>query len=297
MFTQSASDILKKVRRIEIRTRNTVSELFSGEYHSRFKGQGLEFAEVREYQPGDNHREIDWNVSARMGQLYIKKFRETRELRVVFLVDVSASQNLGTTSMFKRERIAELVAGLSFSAVANHDLSGLIMFSDIPEKYLAPRKGRNNALEILREVLYHQPKSHRTSLSSAFLYAHRMLKKRCILFIISDWIDTGYEKPLKILAQKHDVVAMQVLDKSELELPDAGILKLQDPESGEELWLNSSDPKLRKAYKERISQQQEELQSFFRKCKCDYLLIKTDESFVQALRKFFTLRQKRRAAR
>ncbi len=297
MFTQSASDILKKVRRIEIRTRNTVSELFSGEYHSRFKGQGLEFAEVREYQPGDNHREIDWNVSARMGQLYIKKFRETRELRVVFLVDISASQNIGTQSMFKRERIAELVAGLSFSAVANHDLSGLIMFSDIPERYLPPRKGRNNALEILREVLYLQPKSNKTSLSAALLYAHKMLKKRCILFVISDWIDKGYEQPLKILAQKHDVVALQVLDKCELELPNAGILKLQDPETGEELWVNSSDPKLRKAYREQIDKQQAELQSFFRKCKCDYLLIRTDESFVQALRKFFTLRQRHRGAR
>ncbi len=297
MFTQSASDILKKIRRIEIRTRNTVSEMFSGVYHSRFRGQGLEFSEVREYQPGDNHRDIDWNVSARMGQIYIKKFIETRELRVVFLVDVSASQNLGTVSMFKRERIAELVAGLSFSAVANHDLAGLILFSDQMEKYLPPRKGRNNALSILREVLYLQPKSKATSLKAACEYAQRILKKRCILFIISDWLDSGYEKALKILAHKHDVIALQILDNSELELPDAGLLKLQDPETGATAWLNSSDPKLRKAYKDITNKQQIELQAFFKKCKCDYLLIKTNDSYVQALRKFFALRIKRRNSR
>ncbi len=294
MFTQSASDILKKIRRIEIRTRNTVSELFSGEYHSRFKGQGLEFAEVREYQPGDNHRDIDWNVSARMGQLYIKKFKETRELRVVFLVDVSGSQNFGTKAMIKRERIAELVAGLSFSAVANHDLAGMIMFSDHMEKYLPPRKGRNNALTILREVLYHQPESSQTSLAAAFQYAHRMLAKRCIVFIISDWIDSGWEQALKILSTKHDVIALQVLDDSELELPGAGILYLQDPETGEETWINSSDARLRRSYRDLVANQQQQLQDFFRKSKCDYLLIRTHESYVQALRKFFTLREKRR---
>ncbi|MDY0151982.1 MAG: DUF58 domain-containing protein [Candidatus Cloacimonas sp.] len=297
MFTQSASDILKKVRRIEIRTRNVVSELFSGEYHSRFRGQGLEFSEVREYQPGDNHRDIDWNVSARMGQLFIKKFRETRELRVVFLVDVSASQNLGTVSMFKRERIAEIVAGLSFSAVANHDLVGSILFSDVPEKYLPPRKGKNNALEILREILYLHPKSPKTSLSAACKYAFKMLKKRCILFIISDWIDTDYEPALKILSKKHDVIAMQILDNSELELPDAGIIRLKDPELGAQAWINSSDPRLRKAYKELVAKRQDELAKFFRKCHCDYLLIRTSDSYVQALRKFFALRAKRRWSR
>ncbi|MBP8705621.1 MAG: DUF58 domain-containing protein, partial [Candidatus Cloacimonas sp.] len=212
MFTQSVSDILKKIRRIEIRTRNPVAEIFRGEYHSRFKGQGLEFSEVREYQPGDNYRDIDWNVSARLGQLYIKKYRETRELRVVFLVDVSASQEFGTRSMIKRERIAELVAALAFSAVANQDLAGLILFSDRVEKFLPPRKGRNNALAILREVLYYEPKSKKTSLQVACEYAHKMLKKRCILFIISDWIDSGYEHSLKILATKNDVIAIRVLD-------------------------------------------------------------------------------------
>ena len=171
MFTQSVSDILKKIRRIEIRTRNPVAEMFRGEYHSRFKGQGLEFSEVREYQPGDNYRDIDWNVSARLGQLYIKKYRETRELRVVFLVDVSSSQEFGTRSMIKRERIAELVAALSFSAVANQDLAGLILFSDQVERFLPPRKGRNNALEILREVLYYEPKGKKTSLQAACEYA------------------------------------------------------------------------------------------------------------------------------
>jgi len=294
MFTQSVSDILKKIRRIEIRTRNPVAEMFRGEYHSRFKGQGLEFAEVREYQPGDNYRDIDWNVSARMGQLFIKKYRETRELRVVFLVDISASEEFGTRSMIKRERIAELVSALAFSAVANQDLVGLILFSDQVEKFLPPRKGRNNALAILREVLYYEPKSKKTSLKNACEYAHKMLKKRCILFIVSDWMDSGYEHSLKILATKNDVVALRVLDDSELELPDAGILSLQDPETGEEVWLNSSNPKLRKAYQEIVNTEQKNLQDFFRKCNCDYLLIRTSDSYIGALRKFFTLREKRR---
>lgn len=294
MFTQSVSDILKKIRRIEIRTRNPVAEMFRGEYHSRFKGQGLEFSEVREYQPGDNYRDIDWNVSARLGQLYTKKYTETRELRVVFLVDISASQEFGTRSMIKRERIAELVAALAFSAVANQDLAGLILFSDNVEHFLPPRKGHNNALEILREVLYYEPKSKKTSIQSACEYAHKMLKKRCIIFIISDWIDSGYEHALKILATKNDVIALRILDDSELKLPTAGILSLKDPETGEEVWINSSDPKLVKAYEEVVKKEQNDLEEYFRKCKCDYQLIRTSDSYITSLRKFFALREKKR---
>jgi uncharacterized protein (DUF58 family) len=196
--------------------------------------------------------------------------------------------------MIKRERIAELVAALAFSAVANQDLAGLILFSDRVEKFLPPRKGRNNALAILREVLYYEPKSKKTSLQVACEYAHKMLKKRCILFIISDWIDSGYEHSLKILATKNDVIAIRVLDDSELELPRAGILSLQDPETGEEVWINSSDPKLRKAYQEIVNKEQKDLEEFFRKCNCDYLLIRTSESYINSLRKFFTLRERRR---
>lgn len=297
MYTQSVSEILKKVRRIELHSRLAVSEMFSGEYHSRFRGQGLEFAEVREYQPGDNHRDIDWNVSARRGQLFIKKYQETRELRVVFLVDISASQNIGTKAMFKRERIAELVAGLSFSAVANHDLVGLIMYSDVPEKFRSPRKGRNNALAIVRDLLYHQAEGKATDLKGACEYAHKMLKKRCIVFIISDWLDKGYERAVKILANKHDVIALQILDASELELPKAGILNLDDPETGQEIWLNSNDERIRKAYRQAVEDKQQKLKSFFRKCKCDYLIIRTDEAYLRALQKFFSLRTKRRRSR
>ena len=249
---------------------------------------------MREYQPGDNYRDIDWNVSARLGQLYIKKYRETRELRVVFLVDVSASQEFGTRSMIKREKVAELVAALAFSAVANQDLAGLILFSDEVERFLPTRKGRNNALAILREVLYYEPKSKKTSLKNACEYAHKMLKKRCILFIISDWIDSGYEHSLKILATKNDVIALRVLDDSELELPNAGIISFQDPETGEEVWINSSDAKLRKAYQEIVNKEQKDLEEFFRKCNCDYLLIRTSDSYINSLRKFFTLRGKRK---
>jgi len=294
MYTQSVAEILKKVRRIEISSRIAVSEMFSGEYHSRFRGQGLEFAEVREYQPGDNHRDIDWNVSARRGQLYVKKYQETRELRVVFLVDISSSLNMGTQGMFKRERVAELVAGLSFSAVANHDLVGMIMFSDKPEKYIPPRKGKNNAMAILRDILFYQGKGRGTSIKVGCEYANRMLAKRCIIFVISDWLDEGFQPALKVLARKHDVVALQILDSSELALPDAGILHLRDPETGSELWFNSSEMGLRKRYETAVNKKQEELKAFFRKCRCDYLQINTQEPYLYALQKFFRLRGKRR---
>ncbi|MDP2172444.1 MAG: DUF58 domain-containing protein, partial [Candidatus Cloacimonadaceae bacterium] len=184
MLTQTPADIIKRIRKIEIRTKNIVREIFRGEYHSSFKGQGLEFAEVREYQAGDNYRDIDWNVSARLGLPYIKKYQETRELNIVFVVDVSASQDFGTRVMLKKERLAEIVAVLSFSALSNDDKVGLIMYSSEPEKYLPPRKGRNKALEILRDILYLEPKHLRTSLAGAFDYASRILKKRSVVFIL-----------------------------------------------------------------------------------------------------------------
>lgn len=293
MPTRTPADILSRIRKIEIRTKNVVSEIFSGEYHSSFKGQGLEFAEVREYQAGDAYRDIDWNVSARLGVPYVKKYQETRELNVVFVVDVSASQNFGTRQMLKRERLAEIIALLSFSALSNNDKVGLIMYSSRLEKYLPARKGRNKALQILRDVLYLDPAQPGTSLAGAFDYANRVLKKRSVVFVLSDFMDQDYDKPLRILASKHDVIAIQVLDEAELELPRAGILSLVDPETGQTLYLNSSDERTRKAYSREVQQQQEKLLDNLRQFRVDHLLLRPADSHVDVLREFFERRKLR----
>lgn len=292
MLTQTPADIIKRIRKIEIRTKNIVQEIFRGEYHSSFKGQGLEFSEVREYQAGDNYRDIDWNVSARLGLPYIKKYQETRELNIVFVVDVSASQDFGTRVMLKKERLAEIVAVLSFSALSNDDKVGLIMYSSEAEKYLPPRKGRNKALEILRDILYLEPKHLRTSLARAFDYASRILKKRSVVFILSDFLDENYEKQLSLLAQKHDVIALQVLDDAEIELPDAGVLNLTDPESGFDLYINTSLPSLRKSYAAQVKLRQEKLAATLKQMKIDHLLIRNTDSYVDALRDFFEKRKR-----
>ncbi len=294
MHLVSTAEILKRVRRLEIATRNVVNEIFAGEYHSSFRGQGLEFSEVREYQAGDNYRDIDWNVSARLGLPYIKKYRETRELNVMFIVDISASQFLGTQSALKKERIAEIVATLAFSAVANGDRCGLIMYSDRLEKFLPPRKGRNRALEILREILYHEPAGKATSLSGACEYAGKILKKRSVIFLFSDFLDSDYDKQMKILSKKHDLIAMQVLDESELELPDAGVLRMRDPETGMIEYVNTSSPSLRSAYKARVDLQQQELSARLKSMACDHLLFLNRDSYVRVLRHFFLLRGKYR---
>jgi uncharacterized protein (DUF58 family) len=297
MQTQSPSEILKRIRKIEIRTAGIVNELFSGEYHSSFRGQGLEFAEVREYQPGDNYKSIDWNVSARFGIPYIKKFQETRELSVFFIIDSSASLDFGTKVAFKRERLAEIAAVLSFSALSNNDKVGLIMHSTKLEKYLPARKGRNSALQILREILYHQASEHGTSLSGAFEYAARVLKKRSIIFVMSDFFDQEYEKPLRILARKHDVIALQILDDADLELPDAGILRLKDPETGNIVTVNSSSAYIRQAYKKQAAIEQEKLIQSLRGMKVEHVLIRSSDSYIDELRKLFEKRARRSRSR
>ncbi|HCX73341.1 MAG TPA: DUF58 domain-containing protein, partial [Candidatus Cloacimonas sp.] len=237
------ADILKKIRKIEITTRDLVSELFSGEYHSLFKGQGLEFSEVRAYQDGDSFRQIDWNVSARMGHPYIKKFEETRELNVILLIDASASTLFGTQDYLKSEYITELAAVLSFSALSNNDKVGLLLFSDEIEKYIPPRKGKKSALRILRDILYFQPQSKKTDISQAVEYIYRLQKKGSIIFVISDFLDKEFSHSLQLLSKKHDVVALQVLDKNELQLPPSGVLHLEDPETGEKFTVNSQNSK------------------------------------------------------
>ncbi len=284
------TEILKKIRKIEITTRDLVSELFSGEYHSLFKGQGLEFSEVREYQEGDSFRQIDWNVSARHGSPYIKKFEETRELNVIFLVDSSASTLFGTSENLKSEFITEITAVLSFSALSNNDKVGLLLFTDEIEKYIPPRKGKKSALRILRDILYFEPKSARTSIKNAVQYIYRLIKKRSIIFVVSDFFDVDYLDSLKLLARKHDVIALRVIDKAEQELPKAGLLHLKDPETGELLTINSNNEKIREQYKQTVKEQEKRIETEFRKMKIDLVTLRTDIPYAPELMKFFKFR-------
>ena len=290
-------DIIKKVRKIEITTRNLVSDLFSGEYHSLFKGQGLEFSEVREYQSGDSFRQIDWNVTARQGFPYIKKFEETRELNVMFLIDSSASTLFGTKGYLKSEFITEITAVLSFSALSNNDKVGLLLFTDEVEKYIPPTKGKKSALRILRDILYFKPKQTGTNIKNAVEYIYRLIKKRSIIFVISDFLDTNYLESLKILAKKHDVIALRIQDKAEFEMPKAGLLYLQDPETGKTFAVNSSNSKFREKYTQEIMRQETELSEQFRKMKIDLVTLNTDEPYTPELMKFFKFRVKMRNKR
>lgn len=284
------SDIIKKVRKIEITTRNLVSDLFSGEYHSLFKGQGLEFSEVREYQSGDSFRQIDWNVTARQGFPYIKKFEETRELNVMFLIDSSASTLFGTKGYLKSEFITEVTAVLSFSALSNNDKVGLLLFTDEVEKYIPPTKGKKSALRILRDILYFEPKKSGTNIKNAVEYIYRLIKKRSIIFILSDFLDTEYLDSLKILAKKHDVIALRIQDSAEYKMPNAGLLNLQDPETGKTFTINSSNQKLREKYNKAIIEQETELKQRFRKLKIDLVTLSTDKPYAPELMKFFKFR-------
>jgi uncharacterized protein (DUF58 family) len=284
------SEIIKRIKKIEITTRDLVSELFSGEYHSLFKGQGLEFSEVRAYQEGDSFRQIDWNVSARMGYPYIKKFEETRELNVMFLVDCSASTLFGTKSYLKTEFITEITAVLSFSALSNNDKVGLLLFTDEVEKYISPRKGKKSALRILRDILYFEPKRTKTNISKAIEYIYRLIKKRSIIFVISDFFDIEYENNLKLLAKKHDVIALRILDPAELQLPDAGLIHLKDLETSELFTLNTSNKTLKEKYQNIVKKNDMELIERFKKMKIDLITLRTDQPYAPELRKFFKFR-------
>lgn len=288
------SEILKRIRKIEITTRNIVNEIFSGEYHSLFKGQGLEFSEVRDYQPGDSYRQIDWNVSARMGHPYIKIFSETRELNVIFVVDCSASTLFGTHKYLKSEFVTEITAVLAFSAITNNDKVGLLLFSDQVEKYIPPRKGKKTALRILREVLYYQPESKGTNLANAVRYLYRLLNKRSIIFVLSDFLDRDYDNDLKILAKKHDVVAIQVIDQAEMELPRVGLLHLYDPETDSNFTVNTLNKKIRENFRDKALEQQTDISNRFKKMRVDLITMKTGDNYVTELMKFFKYRIRKR---
>jgi uncharacterized protein (DUF58 family) len=284
------SELLKKVRKIEIKTRGLSKNIFAGEYHSAFKGRGMTFAEVREYQYGDDIRSVDWNVTARFGHPYIKVFEEERELTVVLMIDVSGSREFGTVTQLKKDIFTEVAATLAFSTIQNNDKIGVIFFSDKIEKFIPPKKGKKHVLFIIRELLDFKPESNKTDIAGALRYFTNAIKKSSTAFIISDFMDTNFERDLTIANRKHDVVAMQVYDIRETELPNVGLVKLKDAETGERIWVDTSDKRLRTTYKHAWGESQLSLQKTFTKSGVDSVSMSTSEDYVRALMKLFKMR-------
>ena len=282
-----AVELLKKVRRIEIKTRGLTRHIFAGEYHSAFKGRGIAFNEVREYQYGDDIRNIDWNVTARFNHPYVKVFEEERELTVMLLIDVSGSGNFGTKTNFKKDIMTEVAAVLSFSAIYNNDKIGVIFFSDIVEKFIPPQKGRKHILLIIRELLDFRPQSNRTNLSEPLRFLTNAIKKRCTAFIISDFIAPDFEEALKIAANKHDIVALKIYDPFEKEIPDLGFIKVMDSEDGSERWIDTSSTMARRAYSEWWYNHSRNIENSFKKYGVDSTDLSTAEDYVKPLIKLF----------
>ena len=287
------TELLKKVRKIEIRTKGLVNQIFSGEYHSVFKGRGMTFSEVREYQFGDDIRLIDWNVSARFNHPFIKVFEEERELTVMLLVDVSGSGEFGTVQQMKKDIATELCAVLAFSAIQNNDKVGVILFSDTVEKFIPPKKGRTHILRIVRELLDFQPTRRGTNIEEGLRYLTSAIKKRSIAFLISDFLGDGYDDALKIAAKKHDLIGVHLYDPRETELPKSGILRVVDAETGESLWVDSGDRAVRNGYTRWWKQLEEARMKLFRRSGVDAIEIRTDQSYIQPLVSFFQTRGKR----
>lgn len=286
-------EILKEVRRIEISTRGLVNEVFSGEYHSVFKGRGMSFAEVREYQYGDDIRSIDWNVTARTGAPFVKIFEEERELTVMLLVDVSASGDFGTRQRLKAEVAVEICALLAFSAIKNNDKVGLIIFSDHVEKFVPPRKGRRHVLRVLRELLYHRPEGRGTDIGAALEFLAHVQRKRAVTFLVSDFRDEGFEKALAVAGRRHDVVAVRLADARESELPSLGLLELEDPETGERVVVNTSKPAFGAAFRGVNASRRAALDRTLRRSKIDVIDIETGQPWVKPLMRFFQARMRR----
>ncbi|WP_029905395.1 DUF58 domain-containing protein [Prevotella sp. 10(H)] len=285
------SELLKKVRQIEIKTRGLSRNIFAGQYHSAFKGRGMAFSEVREYQYGDDIRDIDWNVTARYNKPFVKVFEEERELTVMLLVDVSASQDFGTRHSIKRDVVTEIAATLAFSAIQNNDKIGVIFFSDKIEKFIPPKKGKKHILYIIRELINFQAESAKTDVAMALKYLTNVIKKRCTTFMISDFIDIqDYNNALTIANRKHDIVALQVYDNLETQLPNVGLMKVMDAETGAERWVDTSSRKVRQVYKEWWQKQQERMQTQFNRSKVDSVSVRTDEDYVKALLALFKKR-------
>ena len=286
-------EVLRTVRRIEIRTRRLVEESMGGEYHSVFRGRGMEFSEVREYQFGDDIRSIDWNVTSRMGHPYVKKHVEERELTVMLLVDFSASGEFGTRRQFKREIEAEICAILAFSAIKNSDRVGLIAFTDRIEKFLSPRKGKDHVLRVVREVLYFRPRGRATDLAGALQFMYRTVTKRAVVFVISDFLAHGYEQPLRVAARKHDVIAITVTDPREEDLPPIGLLDLEDVETGERVIVDASNRRTRELYRKWALGRRAAREALFRANAIDNLELFTDRSYDVSLVRFFHRRARR----
>jgi uncharacterized protein (DUF58 family) len=286
-------ELLKQVRQIEIRTRGLVNQVFSGEYHSVFKGRGMEFSEVREYQFGDDIRNIDWNVTARFGHPFIKIFEEERELTVILLVDLSGSLLFGTVEKTKQQIAAELSAILAFSAMKNNDKVGLILFTDKIEKFVPPRKGKKHVLRVIREVLSFEPKGKATNLKSALEYMNNAIKKKSIVFLISDFMDEGYEKILRMVGKKHDLIGVVLNDRREFTLPKIGMIKLTDNETGEERWIDTSDSKVQKTIREMREKITQGRKTLFLTSRLDSIEVTTEENYIKPLIQFFRKRERR----
>jgi uncharacterized protein (DUF58 family) len=284
-------EVLRQVKLIELRTRGLVNSVFTGEYRSVFKGQGMEFSEVREYQPGDEVRSIDWNVTARMGRPFVKRYIEERELTVMLVVDLSGSERFGTVRRFKSELASELAAVLAMSAVRNNDRVGVLLFTDRIEHVIPPRKGRRHVLRIIRDLLAFEPVGRGTDLVGAIDYTARMLGEHAIVFIVSDFLDADIDHPLKLMAQRHDVVAVTVEDPSERDLPDIGIARLIDPETGETFEVDTSHPSVRDAYSTHVSREREERKHLLRRLAIDEVSVRTEAGVVEPLLRFFRSRE------
>ena len=286
-------ELLKQVRQIEIRTKGLVNQVFSGEYHSVFKGRGMEFSEVREYQFGDDIRNIDWNVTARLGHPYIKVFEEERELTVMLLVDLSGSLMFGSVSKTKQRIAAELTAILAFSALKNNDKVGLILFTDKIEKFVPPRKGKKHVLRIIREVLSFEPEGKATNLKGALEYMNNTIKKKSIAFLLSDFMDEGYEKILRIVGRKHDLIGIVLDDRREKEIPNIGLIKLADSETGSERWIDTGSKRVRTQMISDRKEREKIRNSIFIKSRLDRIEVTTGSNYIQPLVQFFRKREKR----
>jgi len=286
-------ELLKQVRQIEIRTKGLVNQVFSGEYHSVFKGRGMEFSEVREYQFGDDIRNIDWNVTARFGHPFIKVFEEERELTVMLMVDLSGSLMFGSVSKTKQRVAAELTAILAFSALKNNDKVGLILFTDKIEKFVPPRKGNKHVLRIIREVLSFQPEGNATDIGSALEFMNGAIKKKSIAFLLSDFMDDGFEKILRIVGKKHDLIGLVLDDRRESEIPKMGLIKLSDAETNQERWVDTSSRKVQKALQQRREEMISKRKSLFITSRLDSIYVRTGENYITPLVNFFRMREKR----
>ncbi len=286
-------EILKKIRRIEIRTRRLVADVFSGEYHSVFKGRGIEFTEVREYLPGDDIRSIDWNVTARTGHPYVKKFEEERELSIMFVVDASGSGAFGSVKRFKAELAAEMCAVLAFSATRNNDRVGLVMFSDRIEKVVPPQKGRRHVLRVVRELLYSEPEGTGTDVPMALDYLANIVRRHAVVFLVSDFQTTGYDRALAVANRRYDLIAIDVSDPRERELPRVGLVELEDAETGERVVVDTGDRRFVERFTREIEKARAEKERTFRRLGVDRIAVSTDEPYVEPLERFFRMRARR----